>query len=61
MSETIEGLRNKLIKWKEAFESKILKVNLGKTKVKVSGDITIDGMSKCKVDPCEVKQLESKG
>ena len=30
MSETVHGLRNKFIKWKEAFESKILKVILGK-------------------------------
>ena len=30
MSDTIKGLRNKFIKWKEAFESKALKVNLGK-------------------------------
>ena len=30
MSETIVGLQDKLIKWKEAFESKGLKVNLGK-------------------------------
>ena len=50
MSETIDGLRNKFLKWKEAFESKGLKVNLGKTKV--SGGITKDGMSKSKVDPC---------
>ena len=35
MSETIEGLRNKFIKWNEAFESKGLEVNLGKTKVMV--------------------------
>ena len=28
MSDTIDGLRNKLLKW-EAFESKGLKVNLG--------------------------------
>ena len=28
-SETIEGLRNNFIKWKEAFESKGLKVNQG--------------------------------
>ena len=28
MSETIEGLRNKFLKWKEAFESKGMKVNL---------------------------------
>ena len=29
-SETIEGLGNKFIKWKEAFESKCLTVNIGK-------------------------------
>ena len=40
MSETIEGLRNKFLKWKEAFESKGLMVNLEKTKVMVSGNIT---------------------
>ena len=28
-SETIEGLRNKFLKWKEAFEIKGLKNNLG--------------------------------
>ena len=33
MSEMIKGPRNKLLKWKEADESKRLKVNLGKTKV----------------------------
>ena len=36
-SETMEGLREKFWKWKEVFESKGLKVNLGKTKVVVSG------------------------
>ena len=36
MSETIAGLRDKFLKLKEAFESNGLKVNLGKTKVKVS-------------------------
>ena len=30
MSETMEGLGNNFLKWKEAFESKCLKVNLGK-------------------------------
>ena len=30
MSETIEGLRNKFQKWKEAFESKGLKLTLGR-------------------------------
>ena len=31
MCETVEGLRNKFLEWKEALESKGLKVNLGKT------------------------------
>ena len=60
MTETIKGLRNKFIKWKEAFESKGLKVNLGKTKVMVCGGITKDGMSKSKVDPCWVCSLRVK-
>ena len=29
MSETVEGLIKKFLQWKEAFESKGLKVNLG--------------------------------
>ena len=33
MSETIEGLRNKFLEWKEAFESKGMKANFGKTDV----------------------------
>ena len=37
MSETIEEFWNMLEKLKEAFESKVLKVNLGKTNVMVSG------------------------
>ena len=53
-SEAIKGLRTKFIKWKEAFLSKGLKVNLWKTKVKVCGGITEDGMCKSKVDPCGV-------
>ena len=53
MSETIEGLRNN----KMAFESMGLKVNVGKTKIMVSSGITMDGMSKSKVDPCEVCSL----
>ena len=40
MSETMEGLRNKLLKWNDAFENKGLKDSLGKTKVMVSGGIT---------------------
>ena len=56
----MEALRNKFMKWKEVFESKGLKVNLGKTKVMVSSGITKDGMSKSKVDPCVVCSLRVK-
>ena len=54
MSETIERLRNKFRKWK-LFESKGLKVNLGKTKVMVNGGITKDGLSKSKVVVCSLR------
>ena len=37
-----------------------MKVNIGKTKVMVSGGITKDGMSKGKVDPCGVCSLRVK-
>ena len=50
MSETMEGLRDRFWRWKEAFESKGLKVNLGKTKVMVSGmerELLVS-----KIDPC---------
>ena len=60
MSETIGGLRNKFLEWKEAFESKGLKGNLGKTKVMVCCGITKVGMSKSKVDPCGVCSLKVK-
>ena len=50
----MEGFSDKFLKWKESFESKCLKVSLGKTKVMVSGNITLDGLSKSKVDPCGV-------
>ena len=49
-SEMMEGQREKFWKWKEAFESKGLKVNLGKTKMVVSGAEGEVTMSK--VDPC---------
>ena len=52
ISETMEGLREKFRKWKEAFESKGLKVNLGKTKMMVSG--TDGEVPTSKVDPCGV-------
>ena len=57
-SETMEGLRENFWKWNEAFESKGLKVNLGKTKVVVSG---AEGeVSVSKVDPCGIcgKQVQ---
>ena len=57
MSETIEGYRKKSLKWKESFESKGLKVNLGKIKVIVCSGIKNDGMSKSKLDPCGVCSL----
>ena len=57
MCETINGLRNKFFKWKEAFMSKGWKVNLGKTKVMVNGSITTEGMSISKDDPCGVCSL----
>ena len=60
MRETIERLKNKFLKWKEASESKGLKVNLGKTKAMVSDSITKDGKSKSKVDPCGVCSLRVK-
>ena len=50
MNERVERLRNKFLQWKEAFESKGLKVNLGKTNVIVSCGFTKDRMSKSKVD-----------
>ena len=53
MCETIGELW-KCLGWKEAIEGKGLKVNLGKAKVMVSGNITRDDMSKSEVDSCEV-------
>ena len=60
MSKTIEGFRNKFCKWMAAFESKGLKVNLGKSKLMVRGNITKDGLSKSKADPCGVCSLRVK-
>ena len=55
MSETIEGLRIRFLKWKVAFESRGLNINFGKTKV--SSGITKDGMCKCTVNPCGICSL----
>ena len=51
-SKTMEGLRETFWKWKEAFESRGLKVNLRKTKVVVSGaegEVTVS-----RIDPCGI-------
>ena len=50
MSASIENLKEKFLKWKEAFESKRLKMNLKKTKAMVNG--SKDEVLKSKVDPC---------
>ena len=47
MSESTEKWKNKLLKCKEAFKSKELKVNLKKTKVMVSGSRGKVLQSKC--------------
>ena len=55
MSEMSKGPRNKLLKWKEAIESKRLKVNLGKIKVMVSGGITKMACLKVKLTHCSMR------
>ena len=60
LSETIKGLTNKFLKWKESFESKGVRVNIEKTKATVSSGITKDGFSKSKVDPCGVCSMRVK-
>ena len=52
MADSMEELRMKFDKWKNALEKKGLKVNLGKTKVMVSGEGGVKIVSK--VDPCGV-------
>ena len=50
MGETMEELRENFDEWREAFESKGMTVNLGKTKLMVSGmeEEAFDS----KIDPC---------
>ena len=50
MSESIQNLKKKFLKWKEAFECKGLKVNLKKTKVMVSS--SKHEVLQSKVDSC---------
>ena len=52
MGETMEELRKNLNDWREAFESKGMRVNLGKTKLVVSG--MEEEAFHSKIDPCGV-------
>ena len=60
MSETTEEHRNNFKKWKDDFERNGLKVNIGKTKVKISGSIMKEGSSKTKIDQYGVSSLRVK-
>ena len=50
--KTIQELRNKFLRWKEALKSNGVNVNLGTTKVMICGDTTLDGTFKRNVDAC---------
>ena len=50
MNESIENFKEKFLKWKKAFQSKGLKMNLKKIKVMVSSSKV--EVLKSKVDPC---------
>ena len=60
-SETMEGLREKFWKWKEAFESKGLKVNLRETKVELvsgaEGEVSVSKVDPCVI--CEKQEMEN--
>ena len=49
MSESLDDLRERFPRWRSALEDKRLKVNVGKTKIMVSGmeEIVLN-----KIDPC---------
>ena len=52
VSDAIEELRRRFQKWREAFETKGLRVSLKKTRVMVSGR---EGeLARSKIDPCGV-------
>ena len=50
MGKTMEELRENFDEWREAFESKGMQVNLGKTKLMVSG--MEEETFHSKIDPC---------
>ena len=58
MGKTMEELREDFQKWREAFESKGMRVNLEETKLMVSG--MEEGMHDSKIDPCGVCGLQNK-
>ena len=53
MAESIEELKGKVLRWKQYMEAKGLKVNIGKTKVKVSGKNCGD-VERLETLPCTV-------
>ena len=53
MSEDMEDLKERFWNWKDALESKGLKINTRKTKVMVSG--SEEELFKSKIDPCGVR------
>ena len=53
ITESLEELQEKLIFWKTNMEGKGLRVNLGKTKVLISG-LGLDAFQKYGKDPCGV-------
>ena len=52
MSESVDDLRERFQKWRSALEGKGLKVNVGKTKITVSG--TEGEIVLSKIDPCGI-------
>ena len=52
MSKSLEDLRERLQRWRSVLEGKGLKVNVGKTKMMVSG--TEGEITSSKIDPCGV-------
>ena len=52
MSDTLEDLRQRFQRWRNAWEGKRLKVNVGKTKMMVSG--TEGEIALSKIDPCGI-------
>ena len=52
MSENLDDLKERFQKWRSALEGKGMKVNVGKTKIMVSGTERENVLSK--MDPCGI-------